>query len=63
MEYAFLGHSYHLMHHLYPRIPFYHYSKAYYALEKDLATVNAKVVDVGLWPTPKVLAAPRPLAH
>ena len=63
MEYAFLGHSYHLMHHLYPRIPFYHYSTAYYALEKELTTVNAKVVDVGLWPTPDVLAAPRPIAN
>ena len=58
MEYAFLGHSYHLMHHLFPRIPFYHYGTAYYALEKELATVNAKVVDVGLWPTPSGLTNP-----
>lgn len=63
MEIAFLGHSYHLMHHLFPRIPFYHYGKAYYALETELKTVNAKVVDVGLWPTPEVLAAPRPIAQ
>src|SRR6201995_6206556 len=63
MEIAFLGHSYHLMHHLFPRIPFYHYSTAYYALEKELSTVNAKVVEVGLWPTPEVLAAPRPVAQ
>jgi fatty acid desaturase len=58
MEYAFLGHSYHLMHHLYPRIPFYRYSTAYYALEKEVATVNGKVVDVGLWPTPSGLVDP-----
>jgi beta-carotene hydroxylase len=58
MEYAFLGHSYHLMHHLYPRIPFYLYSKAYYALEDDVAAVNGKVVEVGLWPTPKGLIDP-----
>ena len=43
MEIAFLGHSYHLMHHLYPRIPFYHYGTAYFALESELATVDAKV--------------------
>ena len=43
MEIAFLGHSYHLMHHLYPRIPFYHYGTAYFALESELATVEAKV--------------------
>ncbi len=60
MEYAFLGHSYHLMHHLYPRIPFYHYSTAYYALEKGVSTVNGKVVDVGLWPTPASLAQGTP---
>jgi fatty acid desaturase len=58
MEIAFLGHSYHLMHHLFPRIPFYHYGKAYFALEKELGTVNAKVVDVGLWPTPGGLTDP-----
>ena len=57
MEIAFLGHSYHLMHHLFPRIPFYHYGKAYFALEKELETVDAKVVDLLLWPTPSTLAA------
>jgi fatty acid desaturase len=39
----FCGHAYHLMHHLYPRIPFYHYGTAYYALEKDLTAMGAKV--------------------
>ncbi len=43
MDIAFLGHSYHLMHHLYPRIPFYHYGTAYYALAPELAAVGAKV--------------------
>ena len=46
MEILFLGHSYHLMHHLFPRIPFYHYAKAYYALETELGTVGAKVSDL-----------------
>lgn len=39
----FCGHAYHLMHHLYPRIPFYHYGTAYYALEKDLPPMGATV--------------------
>jgi len=39
----FCGHAYHLMHHMYPRIPFYHYGTAYYALEKDLPAMGAKV--------------------
>jgi beta-carotene hydroxylase len=39
----FCGHAYHLMHHMYPRIPFYHYGTAYYALEKDLVPMGAKV--------------------
>jgi beta-carotene hydroxylase len=43
MEIAFFGHSYHLMHHLYPRIPFYHYGTAYHALAQELAAVGAKV--------------------
>ena len=42
----FLGHSYHLMHHLFPRIPFYHYRKAYDVLAPELATVGAKVQDL-----------------
>jgi len=46
LEILFLGHSYHLMHHLFPRIPFYHYGKAYYALAPELATVGAKVQDL-----------------
>ena len=39
----FCGHAYHLMHHMYPRLPFYHYGTAYYALEQDLVAVGAKV--------------------
>jgi len=39
----FCGHAYHLMHHMYPRIPFYDYKTAYYALEKDLDGMGAKV--------------------
>ena len=39
----FCGHAYHLMHHMYPRIPFYDYKTAYYKLEPELAVVGAKV--------------------
>lgn len=43
MNLFFQGHSYHLIHHMYPRIPYYHYGTAYYALETELAGVGAKV--------------------
>jgi beta-carotene hydroxylase len=39
----FCGHAYHLMHHMYPRIPFYDYKTAYYALENELEGMGAKV--------------------
>ncbi len=42
---VFCGHAYHLMHHLYPRMPFYHYGTAYYALERELAALGAPVRD------------------
>jgi beta-carotene hydroxylase len=47
MEFFFQGHTYHLMHHMYPRIPFYDYGTAYYALERELSTVGAKVRRIG----------------
>jgi beta-carotene hydroxylase len=37
------GHSYHLMHHMYPRIPFYDYGTAYYALAPELESMGAPV--------------------
>jgi beta-carotene hydroxylase len=43
MDLFFQGHSYHLMHHMYPRLPYYHYGTAYYALEPSLGVVNVKV--------------------
>ena len=32
----FLGHNYHLIHHLYPKIPFYHYKTCFEEIEEDL---------------------------
>ncbi len=43
MDPFFQGHAYHLIHHLYPRIPYYHYGTAYYALEPELSGLGAKV--------------------
>ncbi len=43
MDLFFQGHSYHLMHHMYPRLPYYHYGTAYYSLEPELTGVHAKV--------------------
>lgn len=40
---AFLGHTYHLIHHLYPRIPFYDYGTAYYRLAPAIAQTEAKI--------------------
>jgi beta-carotene hydroxylase len=39
----FQGHAYHLMHHMYPRLPYYRYRTAYYALERELAGFGVKV--------------------
>ena len=43
VDLLFCGHSYHLMHHLYPRIPFYDYGTAYYALAEELPATGAKI--------------------
>jgi beta-carotene hydroxylase len=43
MDVVFCGHTYHLMHHLYPRLPFYHYGTAWNALKGELLTLDPKV--------------------
>jgi beta-carotene hydroxylase len=43
MELFFQGHAYHLMHHMYPRLPYYHYGTVYGALEPELAGLGVKV--------------------
>ena len=45
VDFIFCGHAYHLMHHMYPRIPYYDYGTAYYALQHELASVGATVRD------------------
>lgn len=44
---AFCGHTYHLMHHLYPRVPFYDYGTAYYALANELPNVGPPIHHLG----------------
>ncbi len=45
MDVLFAGHSYHLVHHLYPRLPFYRYGTAWKALKDDLAGFKPLVRD------------------
>jgi beta-carotene hydroxylase len=45
MDVFFCGHTYHLIHHMYPRVPFYHYGAAYYALEPELLKLGPKIRD------------------
>ena len=43
MDVIFCGHTYHLMHHLYPRIPFYRYGTAWHALKDELVALDPKI--------------------
>jgi beta-carotene hydroxylase len=43
---AFVGQNYHLVHHLYPRAPFYRYAKLYRAIEGDLKAHGAPVTEL-----------------
>lgn len=43
MDVVFCGHTYHLVHHLYPRLPFYRYGAAWNALKSELLTLDPRV--------------------
>jgi fatty acid desaturase len=45
MDVFFCGHTYHLIHHMYPRVPFYHYGTVFYALEPELMKLGPKIRD------------------
>ena len=36
--------NYHLIHHLYPRVPFYHYKKAFQQIEQELIDKKCKII-------------------
>jgi len=48
MDVLFCGHTYHLVHHLYPRLPFYRYGKAWNVLKDELLTLDPKVREFSL---------------
>ena len=48
MDFIFCGHTYHLVHHLYPRVPFFHYRAAWEVLKDELLTLNPKVREFSL---------------
>ena len=43
MDTLLQGHAYHLIHHMYPRLPYNHYRTAYFALESELMGFGVKV--------------------
>lgn len=43
MDFIFCGHTYHLVHHLYPRVPFFRYRVAWESLKDELLTLDPKV--------------------
>ena len=48
MDVIFCGHTYHLVHHLYPRVPFFRYRAAWDMLKDELLTLNPKVREFSL---------------
>lgn len=48
MDVIFCGHTYHLIHHLYPRLPFYRYRRAWNALKDEIMTLGPKVREFSL---------------
>ncbi|MEQ9504477.1 MAG: fatty acid desaturase [Deltaproteobacteria bacterium] len=41
-----LGQSYHTVHHLYPRVPFYRYAEAFFSLRDELEANGTPIVDL-----------------
>lgn len=44
LDVLLLGQNYHLIHHLHPRIPFYHYKKSFHALEEKLEAKGTQII-------------------
>ncbi len=44
LTYPMLYQNYHLSHHLYPRVPFYHYKKVYHLLKDEMIENGARIL-------------------
>jgi fatty acid desaturase len=44
LNFLLLGQNFHLIHHLYPRIPFYHYKKVFSKLREELIQKGTKII-------------------
>ena len=41
-----LGQNYHLVHHLWPRVPFYRYGRVFYESREELESHGAEIVEL-----------------
>ncbi len=54
LNFLMMGHAYHLIHHLYPRVPFYSYRSVFGAMRPELEERGAPISD---WKAPRPTAA------
>ncbi|MCG8671716.1 MAG: fatty acid desaturase [Pseudomonadales bacterium] len=53
-----LGQNYHLIHHLYPRLPWYKYQQVFYKTLPELEAENAPLENIGMGARPRFLKSP-----
>ncbi|MCL6415715.1 fatty acid desaturase [Aestuariirhabdus sp. Z084] len=54
LKYLTLGQNYHLIHHMYPRVPWYHYERVFHEVRPELEANNAAIENL----VPHFLKAP-----